>query len=888
MPSSQDSDRPLAAFGIRDLNGPEAPPGVVQILKKDYTSTVQNYPEAVLSYVDYDDGEIITVGSSLELQQRLEEPARHSTLPVIPALRTPDESTDNKMMHIFDIKKTGASLAVWKEHEAYTSKAIREKTTPHILRDVSPSRGESANSPPLAATQEKVQQTEKIDESDRSAYNLEGDAVVAEPAANEITITPNLASASPKKIPPTPINNDIPTNLDKAFIGIFSAIESRLGPLADFLETTAGGLRKVADKTAKSDSSAVEDVLSGFKDILTQVGEFGLGVAATIGEEIEKNKAERQPTSLQRDADKTPPQADDDEGAQPEQTKANGKSDVFGKRVSFDAPLTRPAVPKDIPLPEFSETSLSELKKELSKVSFPELNRLHLKNMFMRYGDRLGCAPHPQNTQVHPAQQPHKATARHSILDMESTDPDFSARYPPLLSLRKAMSVNELQKTAQATSPSHSNPVTGPAAVRYPSLRQFEQQAHTLASNKTPVALSSARPRDITPWEDELKSRKTSSYRKPSVEEDDCAVEPEPSTVKPGPSSSRPTMPSAGLPGAWPETKTAEDMSALPANKPLLNGGSVRLPETNIFSKPPANLTDSSRPLFRPYPDSTSRPPMSFGSEALKKNLRRYHTVSAGINPAARLNGPFDPLAAHPPMQPRSQKSQPDLQNSYRNSEDTLSHKPSLPNLLPQRSQTVNYTDRYVPRYVTPSVFMNRARDYAESRSNARDHRIEGHHIPGPGWGVRYFSPFGQPATSAASSAQTSTATTVEERPSPNTPAKPVFAGRPTSNPPYSFVPPVQGATTKPAGRRISTPAPALPTGIKAINDCVNTLIDMGFGANANEMTRLNAVASATAGNLEEAIDMLEEDREATEKLGYASDAATNGSYQDDRDDMYN
>ncbi|KAK5266892.1 hypothetical protein LTR40_014400, partial [Exophiala xenobiotica] len=104
-------------------------------------------------------------------------------------------------------------------------------------------------------------------------------------------LLPTSTSVSSDKSPITPREHHLSTNLDKAFAGIFGSIESRLGPLADFLETTADGLRKLADKTANSESSALEDVLGGFKDILTQVGEFGLGVAAVISEEIEKSKA---------------------------------------------------------------------------------------------------------------------------------------------------------------------------------------------------------------------------------------------------------------------------------------------------------------------------------------------------------------------------------------------------------------------------------------------------------------------------------------------------------------------------------------------------------------------------------------------------------------------
>jgi hypothetical protein len=60
----------------------------------------------------------------------------------------------------------------------------------------------------------------------------------------------------------------------------------------------------------------------------------------------------------------------------------------------------------------------------------------------------------------------------------------------------------------------------------------------------------------------------------------------------------------------------------------------------------------------------------------------------------------------------------------------------------------------------------------------------------------------------------------------------------------------------------------------------------MGFGTTKDEMTRLLAVASATAGNLEDAIDMLEEDREASEQLGYVSDVATNGSARSEQEEL--
>jgi hypothetical protein len=110
----------LKPFRIRHLYGPEH--GVVQITAPQYDSTIVSQPEAVLTYLDEDDGEVITVGSSFELGQRLDEPA----LPDYPRPATSPYDLDP--LHIFDIKHTAASLATWREHAAYSSKTLRKNS----------------------------------------------------------------------------------------------------------------------------------------------------------------------------------------------------------------------------------------------------------------------------------------------------------------------------------------------------------------------------------------------------------------------------------------------------------------------------------------------------------------------------------------------------------------------------------------------------------------------------------------------------------------------------------------------------------------------------------------------------------------------------------------
>ena len=106
---------PLPTFGIRGLAGPAKPPGLVSITKSQYDSTIRSTPDAKLLYLDDDDGELITVGSSFELSQRLDEPVvRH--IPV-----------DGKYVHIFDITHYSDSVAEWRDHEAYSSKTLRSR-----------------------------------------------------------------------------------------------------------------------------------------------------------------------------------------------------------------------------------------------------------------------------------------------------------------------------------------------------------------------------------------------------------------------------------------------------------------------------------------------------------------------------------------------------------------------------------------------------------------------------------------------------------------------------------------------------------------------------------------------------------------------------------------
>ncbi|KAJ5616315.1 hypothetical protein N7537_001429 [Penicillium hordei] len=88
--------------------------GVVQISATDYDDLASNHPRARLTYMDDDDDdETITVGSALELAQRLEEPLDINT-----QLESVELSpSDIGPMHIFDIRRSNSVTELWKRFE---------------------------------------------------------------------------------------------------------------------------------------------------------------------------------------------------------------------------------------------------------------------------------------------------------------------------------------------------------------------------------------------------------------------------------------------------------------------------------------------------------------------------------------------------------------------------------------------------------------------------------------------------------------------------------------------------------------------------------------------------------------------------------------------------
>uniref|UniRef100_A0A093UWV7 Nuclear localization sequence-binding protein n=1 Tax=Talaromyces marneffei PM1 TaxID=1077442 RepID=A0A093UWV7_TALMA len=86
------------------------PSSLIQLSAGEYDKIVSDHPNGTLTYIDDDDGDLITVGSSFELEQRLDEPSQYK------AITSPDQ-TEPAAIHLFDIRRRRSIIKLWKDIE---------------------------------------------------------------------------------------------------------------------------------------------------------------------------------------------------------------------------------------------------------------------------------------------------------------------------------------------------------------------------------------------------------------------------------------------------------------------------------------------------------------------------------------------------------------------------------------------------------------------------------------------------------------------------------------------------------------------------------------------------------------------------------------------------
>ncbi|RAL10864.1 RNA recognition motif domain-containing protein [Aspergillus homomorphus CBS 101889] len=186
----------LKPFQIRDLHRSPSPSssteaadhltssrrrGIVQLSASQYDNLSSSHPRARLTYFDEDDEEIITVGSSLELSQRLDEPIDV----MIDTMLLPQ--TASEPMHIFDIRRSNSVTELWKKYEC----------KPDTQEAVETDDGPNKSTPEKASSKTTIQAQERSDSPQENAHSAGTDESQSLLAAFEAEMTRFLNTPQP-------------------------------------------------------------------------------------------------------------------------------------------------------------------------------------------------------------------------------------------------------------------------------------------------------------------------------------------------------------------------------------------------------------------------------------------------------------------------------------------------------------------------------------------------------------------------------------------------------------------------------------------------------------------------------------------------------------------
>ncbi|RMD41300.1 hypothetical protein DV735_g3832, partial [Chaetothyriales sp. CBS 134920] len=842
-------DSLLPPFGIRELY--DSRTGILHLSHSQYESTVRSCPDAALTYVDDDDGEVITVGSGLELEQRLGEPIRIANRRQsnrIQGSTSRRGSVDDSMMHLFDIQHSDNVLAIWRDHEAFSSRSWHHDRTSPVESD------HGAAAAPIP----------------------QPDTVSADPTAALHTTQPKAVGPLPQvhgeaqstdsimntHVPPavTASHNTPAKEFQQDLDAIFSAACSGLLALglADILDNTAKALYSLAQKQRDAEATPVEALLGGFKDVVSEIGQRANEIILHDLNKKALSSPNTQPTPLTNDSEDSVCQPAEgaledskistkaqkraekqarrlDRIAQREARRAlkkgrKGKKTTEPERktednceIDGDKDTTQASDPQNQPSsdeqnqPSSDEQNQPALALKSSKrVSFNGLQdeiRSSLAGSYLAgaelplpkqtlasRGDLLTSAPldlpPAPNWPVLPAVISPSPGIPASIMDIESSNADFTARYPPLTSLRRTQTVNELvKKTHDEES---SNVVSTKAALsRYPTIRQLETQRRVVGlPGRDQIAAMRA---DVSRQFNQLKAELRSDAQRVRSAKDPHMSD----TPLHGLYSARAVpIETKPLPGSWPEMRSDQE------------GAGPTVESSGAFFNRMAGIKPFTGAPKRPLSPALSGNATSSQAEQgiPLTGLRRAQTVTAS-NPAARLTRPFDPLASAPHL-----------------------GLPKPENSLPHRSLSLRHPPAGKPRLSTA----------------------------GPGAPLLSLGQPQLPPTVAPP-------TTQRHAPPPLPPH--MWRGFESNPGPQGLVHQTLSVAdfqypSSLTSRRSDSQASSSPTSApNRVNECIKTLTALGYGLQANEAARLHVYASAAAGKLDEAIDMIEEDRKAASAL---------------------
>lgn len=778
---SSSTSKTLPSFGIRELHGPEDH-GFVQITAPQYESTLKSYPSAALMYLDEDDGETVHVGSGLELEQRLDEPVPTRRLARRMTNSVPHSPSGDQKIHLFDIQRTANNLQVWRDHAAYSSKTLRDSPSPV----------------PLQSTElvQPGQSSRTVAENVPTALSFTVPTAAVSPCSDS---EPARASVPSR----TDTSSDVLKDIDNVLQTACQGLESHIGGFAAFLDLTAGALRTAAEKTREADTTPVENFLSGMKNVLVEAGQMGV-------ELLRELDTESRTPSRSRSAEAGSVK----ETAAPQSPHTVSESESLSKRVSFntlESIMTNQTRQPTVSTLKASDQKLEDLGVQHEDKTEPALghNSLDIQS---------------QADSVMPAQPGDKADR--SLMDMEASNADFAARFPPLTSLKRAKTIGSLRQESSKNEAEGSSGGANSALRRYPTIGQFEEGKRS--ETKSRLSLAMARRLRLH------QQQAVRGYKSPSVEDtsdsDDKAQSKK--AAEPVKAASPKETSESVLPGAWPEKSSAIlDADGSESSGDFFNRMArfTAMEPDHGRSRSPALSCRNTSPLNDPFHPSVGA-------------LRRAQTVTAS-NPAARLNGPFDPMSGAP-----GPRDGPNARNIARPAQQTN---------LPRRSLTQHQSTHALRPTARPAPIPQQStlwNNFPHPSQTPMLHRPapwtqHGQRPPMPG--AFPYPPVPQP------------------RPAPSNDH---FLRHMRSEPQFS------------------TSAPR-PTTDPGVSECIRSLRAMGYGlTDPNEDARLPMVsplpsppfpnllydcitdsdfqyASATFGNVSEAIEMIEEDKRAAKAI---------------------
>ncbi|MCJ1286174.1 hypothetical protein MMC26_005519 [Xylographa opegraphella] len=259
----------LGPFRIRNLRRSTSPPNrasyaaasrrgsldtLVSVRGTEYEYNILMHPESKLKYLDEDDGEMVTVGTSLELSQRLDEPVPRIFKPRLNESTALGRATSvcnastslSQPTHVFEIDRRDDAIKIWQEIEERS----RQFLAPVTPEQPQPSTvvATSLSSTPLSDNM--IQQAQF---ADRTFQSLECDYQrLSEASCPQTNGPPQKVDDVEAQNQLGTINDEYPTeHSDRLGVN-----ELRLG--SDEIETAEEGLLDFANRSRRLNQESFE------------------------------------------------------------------------------------------------------------------------------------------------------------------------------------------------------------------------------------------------------------------------------------------------------------------------------------------------------------------------------------------------------------------------------------------------------------------------------------------------------------------------------------------------------------------------------------------------------------------------------------------------------